>query len=441
MIRRLTLICALFVLILTALFTTQRLLAAPTLTSITLTEIADLDSTPTEITHAGDGRLFLVEKNGYIYILDETGSRLPEPFLDIDIRVLGGGEQGLLGMAFHPDYASNGHFFVNYIDNNGDTVIGRYSVSNQPNIAQITETTILTLPQPASNHNSGPIRFGPDGYLYITVGDGGSGGDPWDNSQNGQSLFGKMLRIDVTDVQTYAIPASNPFTQTASIRDEIWAFGLRNPWRFDFDSATGDLWIADVGQKRYEEVNFTPASDTGGLNYGWDCYEGNYLYDSNDEPFNDPGTPSALCDVRTTYAAPIHEYAHLEIAEPFGCSITGGTVYRGNENPAMFGHYFFGDYCINKIWALDRSSGSVVVTDLTVNGGTWNPSTFGKDNKGELYIGFDGQDKVFKISTTDTAPTAVAISTADVKSLSPLLIVLMAVMTLTFGRYALNHRF
>ena len=378
--------------------------AETTLTNLTLTEVAEFDSAVIELTHANDGRRFVAEQSGIIHIIDTNDDVLPTPFLDIRSRVNFGGERGLLGLAFDPDYANNGHFYVNYIDQSsaiGDTRIARYTVSNgNPDVADSAETTILTLDQPAGNHNSGPIRFGPDGYLYITVGDGGSAGDPWNYSQDGSSLFGKLLRINVTGVTTYTIPASNPYTQTATIRDEIWSMGLRNPWRFDFDSVTGDLWLADVGQAKFEEVNFTPAG-VGGLNYGWDCYEANHLYDSLN---NDPDAPSPLCDTRATYTPPIHSYSR-----DVGSSITGGTVYRGSQNPAMYGHYFFADARQNKFWAISGSPGAFNVDALTTNSdcGDWYcPVSFGTDSAGELYVGY-ANGTLYQLSTTD-APTAVS---------------------------------
>lgn len=234
---------------------------------------------PVNIKHAGDDRLFVVEQDGFIKIVNSDGSVEPTNFLDIDDRVRSiGNEQGLLGLAFHPDFASNGYFFVNYTDNSGDTVISRFSrIGVNPTIADPnSELIILTYTQPYSNHNGGELQFGPDGYLYISSGDGGSGGDPQNNAQNLNSLLGKLLRIDVnnsTASNPYEIPADNPFIGDAAARDEIWAYGLRNPWKFSFDALTDDLWIADVGQNAREEINLVPSTDAG-LNYGWRCYEG-----------------------------------------------------------------------------------------------------------------------------------------------------------------------
>ena len=269
---------------------------------------------PVAITHAGDGsgRLFITLKGGQVIIYDGT-QMLPTPFLDITSLVSSGGEQGLLSVAFHPNYASNGLFFVNYTDTNGDTVIARYSVSTDPNVGdQSSAFILLTITQPFSNHNGGQLQFGPDGYLYIGMGDGGSGGDPQNNAQNLLTLLGKMLRIDVDGGNPYAIPVDNPFLGDPTALDEIWASGFRNPWRFSFDRLTGDLFIADVGENRREEVDFQPASSPGGENYGWRLMEGNLCFN-----------PPTNCN-NGTLTLPILEYDHL-----LGCSVTGGHRYRG----------------------------------------------------------------------------------------------------------------
>jgi glucose/arabinose dehydrogenase len=237
-------------------------------------------SNPIAITNAGDdsGRLFVVLQNGQIIIHDGTRV-LSKPFIDISSLVSSGSERGLLSVAFHPNHASNGFFFVTYTNINGDTVIARYSVSGNPNVADPNSANILlTITQPFSNHNGGQLQFGPDGYLYIGMGDGGSGGDPQNNAQNLNTLLGKILRIDVDGGFPYVIPPDNPFRETHGARDEIWSLGLRNPWRFGFDRLTGDLYLADVGQERWEEVNFQPASSLGGENYGWRLMEGNHCF-------------------------------------------------------------------------------------------------------------------------------------------------------------------
>ena len=320
-------------------------------------------------------RLFIVEQDGAIKILTDFGV-LSTPFMDIDGLVgSSGNEQGLLSMAFHPDYASNGHFFVNYTNNSGDTVIARYNVSGDPNVADAGSALVLmTIPQDFTNHNGGQLQFGPDGYLYIGMGDGGSAGDPNNHAQDLDALLGKMLRLDVDAGAPY-IPASNPFVGAAGL-DEIWAYGLRNPWRFSFDRLTGDLYIGDVGQNAWEEVDFQPADSAGGENYGWRCYEGNNSYNTSG------------CDDPNTMVFPILEYDHSGGA----CSITGGYVYRGCTMPDLTGTYFYAEYCAN--WIRSFRYDGVSVTDqqdrtaeLTpVTGAISQIVSFGEDGDGELYI-------------------------------------------------------
>lgn len=354
---------------------------------------------PLFVTHApGDtDRIFIVEQRdgstGRIRIFELSSSTLlPTPFLSVS-PVSTGGEQGLLGLTFHPDYASNGFFYVNYTDGSGTTVIERYQVSIDPDLADPSSgQTVLTLAQPYANHNGGWLGFGPDGYLYCTVGDGGSGGDPQGNAQNLTTLLGKILRIDVAGDdfpadpdRNYAIPPDNPFVGVAG-EDEIWAYGLRNPWRPSFDRSTNDLWIADVGQVSWEEVNFQPASSTGGENYGWRCYEGNYEYNTSG------------CSAPGTMVFPIHDYDHGQ-----GCSVTGGYVYRGNAIPALSGTYFFADFCTASIWSFRYDGASISeFTDRTVEldpGGGLSIdqiTSFGEDGSGEIYI-CDLGGEVFKI--------------------------------------------
>jgi glucose/arabinose dehydrogenase len=367
-------------------------------------------SRPVYVTHApGDfKRVFIIEQRssniGRIRILDlETGVLQPTPFLNIT-PVTTGSEQGLLGLAFDPGYADNGHFYVNYTapgPGAGYTIVERYTVmENDPNIANPDSVLqILQVTQPDSNHNGGWMGFGPDGLLYIAMGDGGSGNDPWGqfgNGQNKNALLGKMLRIDPSadafpddDERYYSIPAENPFVD-ADGADEIWAWGLRNPWRNSFDRLTGDLWIADVGQNLVEEVNFQPASSAGGENYGWRCMEG----------FNCTGLTGCECDA-DELTDPIHVYTHG--GNPFRCSITGGYVYRGCAIPGLDGAYFFGDYCSNQIWSLRLIDGQVEeLTDrsaeLAPGGGLSivDISGFGEDAYGEMYI-CDLGGEVFKI--------------------------------------------
>ncbi len=328
---------------------------------------------PVNIKHAGDDRLFVVEQDGLIKIINANGTIETAPFLDIDSRVRStGNEQGLLGLAFHPDYTNNGYFFVNYINNSGNTVIARFSRDGvNPSIADPdSELIILDYNQPESNHNGGELAFGTDGYLYISSGDGGGGGDQDNNSQNLGVFLGKLLRIDVnnsTVAEPYNIPADNPFISDPNANDEIWAYGLRNPWKFSFDRSTNDLWIGDVGQNAREEINFTLSTDTGGLNYGWRCYEGN-------NTFNTSGCPSA-----DNLTFPVSDYAHTNNR----CSITGGYVYRGSVYPNFQGLYFFADVCSQEIGYLRFENDSWNSTFESFSG-SW--VAFGEDINGELYV-------------------------------------------------------
>ena len=337
---------------------------------------------PVNIKHAGDDRLFVVEQDGLIKIINANGTVESTPFLDIDSKVRSiGNEQGLLGLAFHPDYSINGYFFVNYIDNLGDTVIARFS-RNETNLSIAdpnSELIILTYNQPFSNHNGGELAFGTDGFLYISSGDGGSGNDPQNNSQNLNSMLGKILRIDVNNANTsspYTIPEDNPFIGVSNANDEIWAYGLRNPWKFSFDRSTNDLWIADVGQNAREEINFAvatetePSADTAGLNYGWRCYEGNLEGVAFD---------MQACSNLDSLIFPKFEYAH----SGGRCSITGGYVYRGSEYPNFEGLYFFADVCSQEIGYLRFENESWNATFQNFSG-SW--VAFGEDNAGELYI-------------------------------------------------------
>ncbi|MCB2221908.1 MAG: PQQ-dependent sugar dehydrogenase [Bacteroidetes bacterium] len=340
---------------------------------------------PIEITNAGDSRLFVVEQAGLIRILEPDGSMLSVPFLDITDRVKSGGEQGLLGLAFHPDYAINGHFYVNYTDDDDNTNIARFTVSSNPNLADVSsEITLLIVDQPFQNHNGGDLAFGGDGYLYIGLGDGGSGGDPGNRAQDLGSYLGKMLRIDVDNGDPYAIPSDNPFVNNPNALDEIWAYGLRNPWRFSFDRETDDMWIGDVGQNQMEEIDRQPSLSTGGENYGWRCYEGSIPYNTNG------------CGPQSDYVFPVFEYSHDQ-----GCSVTGGFVYRGSEIPQMHGYYFFTDYCTDDIWTLHQE-GSEWVHELFGTYAGNNFSTFGEDVNGELYIAGIGSGKVFKFEDTSS---------------------------------------
>jgi len=335
--------------------------------------VGDLER-PISITHAGDGsgRVFIVEKTGAIRIVGNLGTLLPEPFLDLSGQISTGSEQGVLGLAFHPDYAANGLFFVHYTDLGGDTVVSRFSVSTDPDVADPnSELEILTTFQPYTNHNGGQIAFGPDGYLYIGLGDGGAGGDPGDRAQDAALLLGKILRIDIDNQDLglqYAIPPDNPFVGDPGVREEIWAVGLRNPWRFSFDRLTGDLFIGDVGQYEWEEIDFQPASSPGGENWGWRCYEG-------DVPFNTDG-----CGPVADYSFPILVYQHAS----GNCSVNGGYRYRGPNYPNLYGRYIFGDYCSGRIWAAGFD-GAAWTADQVFDMTSYQ-STFGEDEDGELLV-------------------------------------------------------
>lgn len=321
----------------------------------------------------GDGRLFVLEQAGRIRVVDQ-GQALDTPFLDIADRVGSRAlEQGLLGLAFHPDYAANGFFFVNYTDQNGNTVVSRFRVSADPQRGDpTTEVPLLHIKQPYANHNGGHIAFGPDGYLYIGMGDGGAAGDPQGNAQNPNTLLGKMLRLDVDHGEPYAIPPDNPFAQGGG-RPEIWALGLRNPWQFAFDPLNGDLYIADVGQDLWEEVDYLPAGTPGGVNFGWDYREGAHPFEG--EP--PPGVQ--LTD-------PVWEYGHDQ-----GCSITGGVVYRGQALPAFWGVYLFGDYCTGTVWGL-----------LRYPDGQWKAQTLFQTGARIAAFGVDGQGEVLLVDYEGT---------------------------------------
>ena len=361
------------------------------------TPIANANS-PVALTHApdGSGRLFIVERAGRIRIWDGGALRT---FLDLRSRVntndSGGDERGLLALAFSPEYATNGHFYVNYISSNssprGSTVISRFTVNpaNADDGIETSEEVILVIPQPEPNHNGGQINFGPDGYLYIGMGDGGGAGDLHGSVGNGQAndtFLGKMLRIDVEGLPDpglpYAIPADNPFLLDTQVPNEIWAFGLRNPWRWSFDRKTGDMYIADVGQYEWEEVNFIPAASTGGENFQWRRVEGFNTFNS--------GTPLT----KGTSTDPVFEYDHNA-----GSSITGGYVYRGSSFPRMEGIYYFGDYNSGRIWGLQRDpSGNWIDRQLLDT--SLNVSSFGEDEAGNLYVASLFTGDIYRLSDT-----------------------------------------
>ena len=332
---------------------------------------------PVYVTPAGDGsgRLFVVEQEGTIRIVRD-GRLLPRAFLDIRRRVIDGGELGLLSVAFHPQYARNGRFYVNYTADSGNlqTVIAEYRVSaDDPDVADTAERVLLEIPQPFRNHNGGLNLFGPDGMLYIGMGDGGSGGDPLNNGQRLDTLLGKLLRIDVDGGSPYRVPPDNPFVDRSAARPEIWASGLRNPWRVSFDRATGRLFLGDVGQNRWEEIDLIAK----GGNHGWRIMEGAHCFN-----------PETGC--RTTgLILPIAEYGR-----DLGCSVTGGYVYRGTRIRDLVGRYLFSDYCTGRLWSLRQSGGRWVMEELRATGLT--VSSFGEDQAGELYV-VDHRGAVYQI--------------------------------------------
>ncbi|MFQ5490231.1 MAG: PQQ-dependent sugar dehydrogenase [Phycisphaerae bacterium] len=388
-------------------------------TPLTTIRVASGLDRPVFATHAPAefGRLFIVEQAGVIKILDLTSNTvLGAAFLNISSLVGSGGlEQGLLGLAFHPDYVNNGFFYVNYTNNSGNTVIARYTVLGDPGTSNVADAgsaqSVMTFAQPFANHNGGWIDFGPnDGFLYIATGDGGDGCDPGQRAQDLGMLLGKMLRVDVNGddfpadaVANYAIPVSNPFVGVPNVREEIWAYGLRNPWRDSFDRLTGDLYIADVGQVQWEEIDFQAASSGGGENYGWDCMEGSQC-----------STVSSCLTSGCTCGAgglldPIWEYDHNA-----GCSITGGYVYRGCAIPDLAGTYFFGDFCNGRIWSFGYDGVAVTgfqerTAELAPGGplSIGSISSFGEDAFGELYIvewAFGAGGEVFKIVPATPGP-------------------------------------
>ena len=315
----------------------------------------------------GSSRLFIIEKYGVIRIY-ENGQLLNQPFLNINDRVNDdSNEMGLLGLAFHPNYEENGYFYVNYTGDGGDTRISRFQAngnSADPNNEQV----LLIIKQPYPNHNGGAVTFGPDGYLYLGLGDGGLAGDPHKNGQNTSSLLGKILRIDVNTGDPYSIPSDNPFG------NEVWAYGLRNPWRISFDSATGDLWIGDVGQGDWEEIDYLPAGSPGGANFGWSIMEGTHDYNGNPQP---------------DLLLPVAEYSHGE----GGCSVTGGYGYRGTM-PEWNGVYLYGDYCTGYVWGVILSNGGWQAQRLFEAG--LQITSFGQDESGEVYLTSDGGE-IYKL--------------------------------------------
>jgi glucose/arabinose dehydrogenase len=348
------------------------------------TVVDGLDS-PLAVVSAGDGsgRIFVVQQGGQVRIVRD-GSLVANPFLDISARITSGGERGLLGLAFHPNFPTDPRLFVNYTDANGDTQVSSFTVDpGRPDAADgNSEVKLLHIAQPFPNHNGGAVVFGPDGYLYISTGDGGSGGDPLGNGQSLKTMLGKILRIDVdhTDANLpYAIPPANPFVGTANALPEIFLYGLRNPWRISFDRATGDLWIGDVGQGAWEEVDVARAG-TAGENYGWNTMEGNHCF-----------SPADGCRM-TGLTPPVAEYSHES-----GCTVIGGDVYRGSAQPALAGGYLFGDYCSGTVWAIDPTTDALRDPTVVLESSA-SISSFGEDEAGELYATDIGGGKLLRVT-------------------------------------------
>jgi hypothetical protein len=347
--------------------------AADSTPVIDLKLITTFPGQPIGIANAGDGsgRLFIIIQRGVIRIYPEQ----PQPFLDIRDRVVSGGERGLLGLAFHPDYAENGYFYVVYVDVNNNAVLSRFSVSgSDPNVADPnSETMLLQTQNIGMEHYAGQLQFGSDGYLYVGRGDGNLAGDPGSHAQNLGELLGKILRLDVDSAEPYAIPPTNPLVGVPGAREEIWAYGLRNPWRFSFDRATSDLYIADVGQFNWEEVNLQPAASPGGENYGWRRMEGSHCFE-----------PSEDCN-DGSLTLPILEYPHVDDNGFFGCAVIGGYSYRGPSFPLLDGVYFYGDFCVGKVWGTYRDAEGNLLNPLLLDTAL-GISSFGEDESGDVYV-------------------------------------------------------
>lgn len=370
--------------------------------SVSLTAVADGFSSPTHIASAGDGagRLFVVEQGGKVKIVS-GGKVLLLPFIDISDRISTGSERGLLSIAFPPSYASRGWFYLDYTRaSDGATVVSRFRITTDPNIADSSsEEILLVVEQPFENHNGGQLAFGPDGYLYIGMGDGGSAGDPYGYAQNlgelsgNKKLLGKLLRIDVeSGASPYAIPSDNPIL--GGSRSEIWSMGFRNPWRFSFDRATGDLYIGDVGQDKTEEIDFQSSTSTGGENYGWNILEGSNCCN-----------PPESCIAPVNYSAPIAQYDHGE-NDSLGCSVTGGFVYRGSGFSEMHGVYFYGDFCTGSIYGL-RWNGSAWESGLIKKTGL-SISTFGEGEDGALYVADYAAGTIYRIDESSETSEGVS---------------------------------
>lgn len=390
-----------------SLFSIQTISAQPT--GLSLASFSTGYSRPIAIENCGDDRLFIVQQRGLVIISDLQGVKLTTPFLDITGLVnQTGNECGLLGFVFHPNYATNGYFYVNYTNGTdcSTSYVVRYTRSTgDPNIANPASAfPIMTVSQPYSNHNGGNMEFGPDGFLYLGFGDGGSGGDPQGNAQNTMTRLGKMLRIDVNGGNPFSIPPSNPYVGNTSYLPEIWAVGVRNPWRFSFDPLNGNLWTGDVGQDGWEEIDFVPAGSAG-INYGWKCYEANATYSAGS------------CNVNITYTFPVFAYPS-DNQNGSGCSVTGGFVYRGVQFGNMHGSYVFTDYCSGKFWAANVDPPNVAPFTFTqvLDDSNFQFSSFGTDYLGELYVAAIG-GTIYRVESTNCAPLAKITTPAPTETL------------------------
>ena len=380
---------------------------------IALVDLGITTDRPVDIENAGDGsnRLFIVEQRGRIRVYDQNTQTLQAGnFLDLSGRVTCCGERGLLGLVFHPDFASNGYFYVHYYSNgtgglpNNNSVISRFTVAPGANTVNLnTEQVLMTVGQPFTNHNAGDLAFGPDGYLYIPFGDGGRFGDPNDTGQDPTTFLGKLLRVDVDNPDpglNYGVPADNPFVSNPAVRNEIWSFGLRNPWRISFDRQTGDLWIGDVGQLAREEIDFEAAGSAGGLNYGWDCREGFINYTG-------PGSQSSNCVAGSVYTEPIYDYAHTNSGGG-GKSVTGGFVYRGQHGADLEGWYVFADYLDNNVYLISPPDGNGArTTDIQSGTGVSRVSTFGEDETGNLFVANLSSGAIQEVTTQLSLPAEI----------------------------------
>ena len=357
---------------------------------------------PVDLAYTEDGRTFVVEQRGRIKVIEADGTLNDVTFLNIGSNISFGGERGLLGVAFHPNFEENGLLYANYTNTAGTTIISSFRFEpSEIRVNVSSENILLRVAQPFGNHNGGCLKFGPDGHLYIGLGDGGAGNDPQDNAQNDQLLLGKMLRIAVEETGGYTIPEDNPFINTPIIPDEIWASGLRNPWRFSFDRATGDLWIGEVGQDSYEEINKVDANEIGGLNFGWRCLEGQEILD-----------PRGCTDI-SSFHAPIYVYP---TTSNIGESITGGYVYRGAAYPELQGKYIYGDYVSGKIWALQELPSGEIVNELIAQHSRNDLSSFGEDIDGELFITGHQSGKVYRLTknVATNSPSMLDVSTLSI---------------------------